>query len=853
MIRQPAGDDCYLNFRRGLISCAYHSGGAYIVEYAGLKGTASGAVVEIYGGGTMSERGLSYFGGRVWRGWFLAGWLAAGMLAGARAEDRYVLPGSLVKTWDTFAHRSDPTFQTFPDNCSQMAGVTRLTNGNVACLFSQGISEPGPRGLVLYVFAIDPTQTPAWKIVDGPRLLDFQMPDWYFGGLCGGIAEYTNDRYLLMGYGAFKIDGDEEHFQPKTFLLSLDKSGGQPVTRFQFSTNYTEQLAGVGEIAYLPGDGQEPESLVVAGAGNYHVFNLGGSLLRTITAESLGLAHRVDQCRQYGSLEASDNGDLFAVDYDQSILNDCPDWRRVMCARFNRYGQLKGVWGLGASIADAPPENGFASIAQLANGDFYCSALQALYLIGSDTPETGNAHTYRHFIIRPPYAMSQPVLYVSPTNVDFARKPVSHTYTSTVLLSNPGSAPLRIDSATLSGDTNAFHLAALKTKTLEPGYGELKAAQAWTDCAVAFTAAKPGPYHAQLTLVSGDPANPTQAVNFAAFAVPARYSETVLLDTTNVWPAPNHPTGMALSADGRHLLLMLAVWGTDQLMRGRVAQVPLVRDAQGRITGLEVAAVTNLCELSQASSHALRQGGDGTLWYGPRNSGSPYLFQRTPAGTVFTHSLSNSALGGPVDLQFLPGQGSLVIAQSGAYSLQRYDLVVSGGVTTPVYKGSFGFSAPAYIRAFDFWLEGASVFALIYQANGELWLMQAPAGAFEDASGARIDSALVANAFDIQALAHDPISGEVLVLDDAGKIQRLAGCLDFLRVVTLQNIAVAAGKIAFTWEAEAGKTYRLQTKAKLSESAWQDAGEIKAVGAVAEFSAALSDRGERYFRVLLVE
>lgn len=796
----------------------------------------------------MRKINSSLLGGLAWRVWLLALWLAGG---GAHAEDRYVQPGALITTWDTFTHRSNTNLSTFPDNCSGIVGMTRRKNGNVACLFNIGISSSAPRSLVFYEFSIDPSKSPPWKIVAGPHILDFHLPGWMYGGLSGGITEFTHDRFILTGYGAFPLDG--EHFQPKYYLLIMDESTWQPAIYHEFPTNMHSVLSGFGEIAYLPSDGKEPAVFVIATQRDYAVFDAGGAHVRTITGQSLGLSYRIDQNYHHGSLEACDNGDLLAVDDDETVGSPgVVDWPHVVCVRFDRYGKLKGSWGLGAAIAAAPPEAGFSSLAQLSNGDCYVSAIQAFYLVGADNPEAGNAHTYRHFILRPPASFSQPVLDVSPTNLVFPRKIVGRTHTATARLANPGSSPLHLYSLTLSGDTNVFRVGPLKTMTLEPGYGRLDGADSSQDCVVTFNPSQLGHYSAQLAIRSGDPVNPSQTVDISGFAVPARFSLPILLETTNIWSAPNHPTGFCLSADGTSLLFMLAVRATDGVMRGRVAQMPLVRDVGGKITAINTAAATNVCDLPQYSNHALRQGGDGTLWYGPMSPGNPFLFQRTSAGAVRTWTLTNSTLGAPMDLLFLPGATSLAVIRAWSQHVERYDLVNTAGVITPVYNGVVGSSLPTYLRSFELWLDGASVYALMYQINGELWLVQTPASALAGGHSAEFESALVSNDHVIQAMAHDARSGDVLLLDSYGRLLRMSGYLDFLKSITLMNIGIVAGKIKFCWEAEAGKTYRIQTNISLSEMAWQTVRELQASSATAEFSETASGAHERYYRVLMI-
>ena len=175
-----------------------------------------------------------------------------------------------------------------------------------------------------------------------------------------------------------------------------------------------------------------------------------------------------------------------------------------MCVCFDRYGKLKGTWGLGGTIMDNPPYDGFSCIAQLRNGDLYTCSFYAMYLVGAANPDTGNGHTYRHFVLRPPASFSQPVLRLSTTNVDFHQPVVNQISTATLRLSNPGSAPLALYSLTMSGDTNAFAVAPLRTLTLEPGYGSLNDTNVSEDCVISFAPVKLGPYHAQLAIPSLD-------------------------------------------------------------------------------------------------------------------------------------------------------------------------------------------------------------------------------------------------------------------------------------------------------------------------------------------------------------
>lgn len=785
------------------------------------------------------------------RGWIgRRWWVVAAMLVtcGVNAGDPYVLPGSVVTTWDTFTHLNNPIFRTFPENCGIMVGSCRLKNGNVACMFG---ANPG---LVLYVFSINPSHNPPWTIEEGPYVIPpFEVPGWHHGGLTGAFAEYTDGRYVLAGFGDFDISGDEP-FRREYYLLTMSKSGGQPSLFIKFAQEHNPVLYGMSEIAYLPSDGKDPESFVVGAQDRFNVFNTGGGLLRSITRESLHLVHTPSSCQMDGNLEASDNGDLLTLNYDEMASGDCPNWRGVVCTRFDRYGKLKGSWGFGATLESAMPETGFNSFAQLANGDLYCSSLQANYLIGSSTPEPKNGHTFRHYVVRPPATMTQPVLYLSPTTLSFPQQMVNRSQSATVLVSNPGSAPLQINSVVLSGDTNVFEDRSPPTSTLQPGFCELRVPGSFEERAIEFTPHRSGLYHAKLTFNSGDPVNPVQSVDISGFAVPARFAMETLLETTNLWPKPTRVTGLALSADGNEAQLMLAVLTGDGTTRGRVTRLPILRDDSGGIVAINAAAATTLCDLPNYSTHALRLGTNGTLWFGPDSKFGPYLYQRNPLGEVITNAMHDQLLRAPIDLQFLPGQMSLLVARSEAYRLQQYDLVTNGGALTPVYKGDVGLSAPAYIRGFDLWFEGASVFFLGALANGELWLMQAPAESFgTSGGGSRPAAALLSPSTGIQAFGRDARSGDVLVLDESGRILRMRGYMDFLNPLNLFHPETSAGKIVFRWEAEAGKTYRVQAKSSLNDSAWVDVRDILASGTTVEFSEAVAGERERFFRVLLIK
>lgn len=787
-------------------------------------------------------------------GW-VAGLVLLWLLAiPARAEDRYVLPGSKVTSWDTFAHTWNTNLSTFPDNCGSVAGMTRLKNGHIACLFNIGFVVPPPRGLILYVFEINPTNNPPWRVVDGPHWIDFVVPGWLWGGLGGGITEFTQGRLLLNAGGAFPVPGDDEHIFYKTYWLTLDNPASQPVLYREFTVTEGVNVPGGGEMAYLPSDGRGPDCIVVPTARDYQVFDTGGAYIRTISGQSLGLSYQLGQNNQHGSLEATDDGDLLASDDDDTagIMTGYISWDHVICVRFDRYGKLKGSWGLGATIMDEDPYNGFPCLAQLSNGDIYTSSMFALYKLTEPGYGDRNIHTYRHYILRPPASFSQPVLQLSTTNLDLGWKAINYTHTATVRLSNPGSAPLKISSMTLTGDTNVFQFAPLKSTTLDPGYSRFDITNTYQDCTLAFHTSKLGSYQAKLTVVSSDPVNPTQTVALAVSAVPVRFSLPPLLATTNVWSKPTHPTGMCLSADGESLLLMLAVWADDGIMRGRIAQMPLLRDAAGRITGLNTNAITNLCDVSQYSTHALRQGSDGTLWYGPMNPYHPYLFQRSPDGVVTTHTLTNADLGGPVDLMYAPGQSALIVARASGYHLQMFNLQPTNGTVTPVFQGDVASSLPIYLRSFDMWVEGASLYLLLYQVNGQLWLIKTAADAMQGGSSGQVESALISDRLSIQALVRDPRSGDILVLDNYGQIRRLSGYLDFLHAVTLTSTVIGSGKVTFRWEAESGKTYRIQFKAKLTDEAWQDVREFKASSEAAEFSEAISSAHEGYYRVIMI-
>ncbi len=81
--------------------------------------------------------------------------------------------------------------------------------------------------------------------------------------------------------------------------------------------------------------------------------------------------------------------------------------------------------------------------------------------------------------------------------------------------------------------------------------------------------------------------------------------------------------------------------------------------------------------------------------------------------------------------------------------------------------------------------------------------------------------------------------------------QRLADLLNTIypsNPFTLTSVGRTNGKLAFTWSANAGQTYRVQWKGKLTDASWSDLTNITATGGSVNFSEFVGTTG-RFYRV----
>jgi hypothetical protein len=264
-------------------------------------------------------------------------------------------------------------------------------------------------------------------------------------------------------------------------------------------------------------------------------------------------------------------------------------------------------------------------------------------------------------------------------------------------------------------------------------------------------------------------------VDLSGLAVPASFSDTVVLSATSIDPSATGFGGITFG-NGSGTLLAILHKGSST---SQIVGVPATRDVKGRVNGFDAGSANVLLDLNYSAGGIL-QGSDGILWYGEGDSSDKRIIQRKPDGTTFEQTIPFAASpGGPRDCSFGPGETCLVMAKFNSDYFYVANLTATqegfwqiGQWQTHSYRGE----TPL---ALEFWPDNDGSGDLML-FNGELVLLDGSGGNFwQPPFGWSRKKRLVATGLDVHSICHDPETGDLLYADKTGQIHQVEVIQDF--------------------------------------------------------------------------
>lgn len=752
------------------------------------------------------------------------------------ALDRYLPAGRTTHHWETYTHNIEADLGTLPEQATSPWGATTRADGKVAAIFTVGFSSHGPRHRILLVFAMDPARDPVWEIVEGPYRIEYPapvnagQPDIW---IQGAITEYTLDRYAMLGYWQEDADPDPERIflRHHLYLLTVPRSGGTPTILFKFPDLDWDRI-GFGEMAYLPADGDDPACFVFANPnpggerGGFVVFDTTGNLLREIPPESLFLATEAGQCNYSSSLEALPNGELMAVASDFEATG-CPDRAHEIAVIFDRYGTYKGTWAFGASLLLDPWEPyGFNAIAVLPSGHVYASSLFAAYYWESTHTDSrygdDHYHTYRHFLVAPPFELNSPLLETSASSIRFGPARIGETQHQALTLRNLGSAELVVSTIAMHGSGGQMQWTGPETLSLLPSYGLRGTPGSEATHLVEVKPLMPGRLEGSLHLESNDPTSPQKDLPLSAFSVPAGYGFRRLANLT-ASVEPPHPALLAQISSGGGSALVAVHVNDDGPPHTRLLRLPLTRSA-GLVNGVDASGAVIVADLDRIAGTELVEGPAGTVWISPLENSANHFLQLLPDGTLLQTPLPMGGAHAPQAFCFVPGADIMLVCrrfESQVHLLQLQPR--EGGGYDLEYIGPAGPAGPREINRMLMWAHGGKSYTLA-QMGGEVWLSVALIENFLSGSASAVEPRLIA--FDLEVLdyAYDPVARDLLILEPGGDWVRFSGYEGMLS--DSLGLAFALNPLRLRVGGPPGSSVRIETAASPATGPWTLLDEI---------------------------
>jgi len=529
-----------------------------------------------------------------------------------------------------------------------------------------------------------------------------------------------------------------------------------------------------GDLGYLPGDGTDPEGFVLdpngapGDPGRFWITHLDGSLIRQIPFADLHLAGEASH-----HLEVASGGTILALGLMEG--SQAFSWDRVVCVRFDRYGEYRGMFNVGAALPTDPflPAAWLGAMCQLPNGDILVGTRFSEYLIDNGDP---NGRTYRYFVVRPPTAFASPAIETSEDLLAFPMQRATVSATESFTVRNAGGALLQINNIAIRGKgAAAFEVEGPTEMGLLPSYGLSSVPGSASKVIIRFAPASYGSYEAEVAISSNDPLEPEATVALSGLAVPSTFADSVVLAAVEIDPQATGLGAVTFGNDPQTLLLILHKGDSAS----QLVELGASRNAKGKPIGFDTTSPGILAELGH-SGGALLQGSDGILWYGEGGSEDKRIIQRKPGGTTHVQTIPFAASpGGPRDYDFGPGQTSLVMAKLNASYLYMADLSkrTDGFWDIGAWKRhSYRGAAP---EALAYWPHPGGPGDLMLLAES-LFLLDGSGGSFWTppflATG---KSRTIATGLDVRFLGRDPVSGDLYYSDSLGQLHQVEGLQDY--------------------------------------------------------------------------
>jgi hypothetical protein len=605
------------------------------------------------------------------------------------AAERYLPIGETVSTFDFFRHTNDMSKRTFSQNVGRVIGGALLENGDIA-LFLADERRPKEFKSTVYVIRVDPSIPDSFAIISGPHTpLYSQNEDL---SIVAGPTLFGDDSYAFIGYWQ-EINLSGNYVRHHYYVMVAPRAGGEALILFELPQQPEGHPGQYNDIVYLEAEGLEPDAFMFglrgpAGIiGEFQLYSVQGSHIRTIHYPDLYLnVSPLNQCFHDNSLTLAGNGDLLAVrSDDRDNSTTCPSWINLSCVRFDRYGTFKGAWDFGRSIRFSPwrPGSGAGQIIELANGDILSSHLFS----GHDIRDNdSNGTTYRNFIIRPKDPFGQPKCRVQPDSQWISALVNHEPVSGSVRISNIGSAPLQVEDVVLAGENAGLYTVSGNTAfNLDPGYGISDHSGSYVDLVIQYAPAAVGNFPVQLEVHSTDPVNPVQAVTLKGIALPENHVDSILLEPGVLDPLPNVVKGLEVSGTSGMATVVLRIEPNDTEPFVRVLSVPVLRDEDDGIAGLDVENASITADELPESVIWFKFDDDGMMWYGPvvlevdTSKVVPVVkwgvVQRKPDGTEYRQTLQYDETMQCWDCDFIPGKEALLFVINHVRAPLRYDRI----------------------------------------------------------------------------------------------------------------------------------------------------------------------------------
>jgi hypothetical protein len=673
------------------------------------------------------------------------------------AEAQYIPAGELITHFDWTSHYTDPTQRTFPENDGHSFGMTALPDGRVAMLFSDTDSTPFKTWV--YLFTIDPNASPVWSIAGGPITLEVADAR----RSCHGLASMGDGSLATLS--SWYVDDGSGHLNWHHKIYKFTPPGGALTEVADLGTTAGSWAQ---NLAYLPAQGNTPAQWAIDAWTQRQVVltSLGGAVQGTIPYTEATFTP--DGCHSAGGIEATPNGDLLLAGDRVGSNAPCPHYNNVIASRLTRAGAFRGTFAYGY-VSNPVTTVGWYDFCQLANGDI---------LSGGDAGsiDSGNGRLYRYYIIRPPSSLQSPKLLVTPESLNFVNVIENTAASQTLTLKNVGAAALNLTGQSLSGGgAGAYRLGTPGATQLAPSYGLPGAAGSTTSLTVYFEPKAFASYTAQAEVRSNDPVTTQTSVPLTGLAVTRKLSNATLVTASAIDSQSMDMGAMAFKYDDpNRLLLMLTVLTSDG-RRGRLYEIPLTRDAEGKITGL-VTANKSLLATTSESLGGLLQGRDGVIWHTRLYHSGRAVIQRRADGSLYESNVpAGYAYDGPRDFDFTPdGQGLIVLYYNTKWG-RRLGLTaradgfwqLSGTAGAYLFYGSS-------VSCFKLWPDAAGNADMVQSSGKSLMYYDVPAGFWQAGQGT-MQAREVAQGLDITHLCRDPLRGDLLYANGSDELHVLQG------------------------------------------------------------------------------